>query len=91
MCGHRCPGGVVLAVIPIYGEQEHFCQILVHIEILTHDSFVLRMNRELESQYGLITLFKYVVTTQNPADMITTELTLKRILSNFEFWCAGPP
>ena len=50
----------------------------------------LRMNRKLESQYGLKPLFKYVVTTQNPADMIRG-LTLKRFLSNFEFWCAGPP
>ena len=45
MCSHRCPG-VVLAVISIYGEQEHFRQ------------------------------------KQNDN---------KRFLSNFEFWCAGPP
>ena len=49
------------------------------------------MNCELESQYGLKPLFKYVVTTQNPADMITRQLTLNRFLSNFEFRCAGPP
>ena len=43
------------------------------------------MNRELESQYGL----KPLVCGHDTKS--TRGLTLKRFLSNFEFWCASPP
>ena len=48
--------------------------------------YILHINLELESRYSLKTLFKYVETTHNPADLIT----LRRFRSNFEFWCSGP-
>ena len=52
---------------------------------------IVQMNHELESRYGLRPLFKYVAFTQNTADLITRGLTLRKSLSNFEFWCSGPP
>lgn len=46
------------------------------------------MSRGLNSQYGLRPHFKYFATTQNPADLITRGLTLKK--SNLGLFDHGP-
>lgn len=44
---------------------------------------------ELESLIGLIHSFWYVLTTENPADLITRGLTLERFKTCIQFWCHG--
>ena len=51
---------------------------------------ILQMNLGLESQYGLKPLFKYVATSQNPADLITRGLSIRKFRSNLGLWCSGP-
>lgn len=51
---------------------------------------VLQMVAELESLIGLTHSFQYVLTTENPADLITRGLTLERFKTCLQFWCHGP-
>lgn len=48
------------------------------------------MSHRLDLQYGIRPHFKYVTTTQNPANLITIGLTLKKFMSSLEFLYHGP-
>lgn len=50
----------------------------------------LLMSLDLETNYGIKPTFRYVSTTENPMDLITRGLTVKKFQNNFEFWYYGP-
>ena len=50
---------------------------------------ILQMCLDLETEYGIKPTFRYVSTTENPADLITRRLTMKHFQDNFEFWYHG--
>jgi len=51
---------------------------------------VLQMKDQIAARYGLETNFRYIHTSQNPADLITRGMSLKRFKSVFNFWFSGP-
>lgn len=57
---------------------------------LNHEKDVLQMVAGLESLIGLILVFQYVLTTENPADLITRSLTMEKFKACIRFWCHGP-
>lgn len=51
---------------------------------------ILQMVAELDSLIGLTPSFRYVLTTENPADLIARGLMLERFRTCLQFWCHGP-
>lgn len=50
---------------------------------------VLQISTEMESLFGITHLSRYVLTMENPADVITMGMTLKKFTAYIQFWCHG--
>ena len=48
------------------------------------------LKEEVLSRLGVSVVYKYVPTDNNPADLITRGLTLKKFRDNMQFWIRGP-
>ena len=48
------------------------------------------MSQDIKKQYGLEIQFKYVPTTENPADMLTRGLTREGFGCDLDKWLHGP-
>lgn len=50
---------------------------------------VLQISTKMESLFGITHLFRYVLTMENPTDVITMGMTLKKFTAYIQFWCHG--
>ena len=76
----RCPSSFVLADVPA-NKNQFAKNRLKDISMMT---------QELKVKYNLNIVFKYVPTNQNPADLLTTGLSLNKFKDLLQFWTYGP-
>ena len=53
-------------------------------------SDVLRMKSDFKSKHGINVEFRYVQSSENPADMLTRGMTIEKFRDNFSTWMTGP-